>query len=164
MVDWGLIITQKCFGNDCILLLTLSTRWYSYCPSTAMSRMCFSPQTVSGLDQHVGTLCQAAIMHKRFGLELNVVKASSNAWVEFGHSWIHFPADPLVLCLVSCLSAFVYSSSSFRLSTSLTRPMAPQSSCPHILQACSRLASPLWQALARACWLWVVLAARPTCL
>ena len=43
-------------------------------------------------------------MLKWFGLELNVVKANSNALVERGHSWIHFPADPFVLCLVSCLS------------------------------------------------------------
>lgn len=124
----------------------------------------FPPQTVNELDQHVGSHCQAAIMHKRFGLDLNVVKASSNAWVECSHSWIHFPADPLVLCLVSRLSAFVYSSSSFRLSTSLMPPTAPQSSCPHILQACSRPESPLWRALDLACWLWVLLAARPTCL
>lgn len=60
-----------------------------------------SPQTVNELDQHVGSRCPSAIMHKRFGLELNVVKASSNAWVECAHSWIHFPADPLVLCPVS---------------------------------------------------------------
>uniref|UniRef100_A0A671TJC8 TLE family member 3, transcriptional corepressor n=1 Tax=Sparus aurata TaxID=8175 RepID=A0A671TJC8_SPAAU len=52
---------------------------------------------------HVGSHCQAAIMHKRFGLELNVVKAGSNAPVECGHSWIHFPADPLVLCLSVCV-------------------------------------------------------------
>lgn len=103
----------------------------------------FFPETVNELDQHVGSHCQSAIMHKWFGLELNVVKASSNARVECGHSWIHFPADPFVLCLVSCLSAFVYSSSSFRLSTFLTQPMALQSNCLHTPQACSRLASPL---------------------
>lgn len=39
----------------------------------------FPPQTVNELDQHAGSHCQAAIMHKRFGLELNVVKAGSNA-------------------------------------------------------------------------------------
>lgn len=74
-----------------------------------------------------------------------------------GLSWDIFPADPLVVCFVS-------SSNSFRLSTCPTLPTAPRSSCLLIPQACSRLASPRWQAPARACLLWGLSAARLTCL
>ena len=44
-----------------------------------MARICFSPQAVNEVNQLVGSHSQAAIMHKWFGLELNIVKGSSNA-------------------------------------------------------------------------------------
>lgn len=124
----------------------------------------FSYHPVNELQEHDGSDCWTAVDSKQVGFELNVAKASCNASAERGRSWSHFSADLLVLCLVSCLWAFVYSSSSFRPSTSLTLPTAPRSSYPLTLQACSRLASHPWQVLALVCWLWALLGARPTCL